>query len=98
MVIDMQARFGNKWARIATFLEGRTDNDVKNFWSTRQKRLAKLLQTPIPVRSPTNQRKATVCSQVPDSEDVLLQNLNSPSIEFIQFTKCYVNGKELDYI
>ncbi|PKU79850.1 Transcription factor GAMYB [Dendrobium catenatum] len=68
MVIDMQARFGNKWARIATFLEGRTDNDVKNFWSTRQKRLAKLLQTPIPVRSPTNQRKATVCSQVPDSE------------------------------
>ncbi|PKU60151.1 probable transcription factor MYB58 [Dendrobium catenatum] len=97
-VIDMQARFGNKWARIATFLEGRTDNDVKNFWSTRQKRLARLLQTPLPVRSQRRQKSSPVSSQVSDSEDVLLQNLNSPSIQFIKFTENYVNGKELDYI
>ncbi|KAI0491569.1 hypothetical protein KFK09_025829 [Dendrobium nobile] len=97
-VIDMQARFGNKWARIATFLEGRTDNDVKIFWSTRQKRLARLLQTPLPVRSQRRQKNSPVSSQVPDSDDVLLQNLNSPSIEFIKFTECYVNGKKLDYI
>ncbi|CAA7394508.1 unnamed protein product [Spirodela intermedia] len=44
IVIELQAQFGNKWARIATYLPGRTDNDVKNFWSTRQKRLARLLQ------------------------------------------------------
>ena len=43
MVIEMQAEIGNKWARIATYLPGRTDNDVKNFWSSRQKRLARLL-------------------------------------------------------
>ncbi|CAK9328726.1 unnamed protein product [Citrullus colocynthis] len=45
VVIDLQAQFGNKWAKIATYLRGRTDNDVKNFWSSRQKRLARLLQT-----------------------------------------------------
>ncbi|KAL4339292.1 hypothetical protein GQ457_08G023390 [Hibiscus cannabinus] len=44
MVIELQAEFGNKWAKIATYLHGRTDNDVKNFWSSRQKRLARILQ------------------------------------------------------
>ncbi|CAD6245968.1 unnamed protein product [Miscanthus lutarioriparius] len=52
VVIDLQAQFGNKWARIATYLSGRTDNDVKNFWSTQQKRLARLLRAPAPRRRP----------------------------------------------
>lgn len=44
-MIELQAQFGNRWAKIASFLTGRTDNDVKNFWSSRQKRLARILQT-----------------------------------------------------
>ncbi|KAK9749185.1 hypothetical protein RND81_02G107900 [Saponaria officinalis] len=48
MVIELQSEIGNKWATIATHLKGRTDNDVKNFWSSRQKRLARVFRSNFP--------------------------------------------------
>uniref|UniRef100_A0A803L5H8 Uncharacterized protein n=1 Tax=Chenopodium quinoa TaxID=63459 RepID=A0A803L5H8_CHEQI len=45
IVVELQARLGNKWATIASHLTGRTDNDVKNFWSSRKKRLARTLNS-----------------------------------------------------
>ncbi|CAK9149375.1 unnamed protein product [Ilex paraguariensis] len=73
-VIELQAQFGNKWARIATYLPGRTDNDVKNFWSSRRKRLARILQTPTP---PPNSQKNTM--EGPALRDV-------PSLEAPKFS------------
>ncbi|XP_062226342.1 probable transcription factor MYB58 [Phragmites australis] len=65
VVLELQAQFGNRWARIATYLPGRTDNDVKNFWSARQKRLARLLRTPVPGGSGKNSRaKAPAASSM----------------------------------
>ncbi|KAL4180141.1 hypothetical protein AMTRI_Chr13g123750 [Amborella trichopoda] len=58
IVIELQAKFGNKWARISTYLPGRTDNDVKNFWSTRQKRLARTLQVAAPLPPPPRPSRA----------------------------------------
>ncbi|XP_059642518.1 transcription factor DUO1-like [Cornus florida] len=57
VVIELQARFGNKWATIASNLPGRTDNDVKNFWSTRQKKLARILKSSSSQRSKSRKNK-----------------------------------------
>ncbi|KAI3444765.1 hypothetical protein Pfo_001430 [Paulownia fortunei] len=69
-VIDLQSQFGNKWARIATYLSGRTDNDVKNFWSSRQKRLARILQAAAP--SSSKSQKNTKEVKVPAFHDAPL--------------------------
>ncbi|XP_076884275.1 uncharacterized protein LOC143533340 [Bidens hawaiensis] len=37
-IVELHSRFGNKWARIALHLPGRTDNEIKNYWNTRLKR------------------------------------------------------------
>ncbi|GAB2287112.1 hypothetical protein Dimus_021497 [Dionaea muscipula] len=41
-VIELHAKIGNKWARMATELPGRTDNEIKNYWNTRTKRLQRI--------------------------------------------------------
>ncbi|CAM8975589.1 unnamed protein product [Rhodiola kirilowii] len=38
VVIELHAKLGNKWSRMAAKLPGRTDNEIKNFWNTRVKR------------------------------------------------------------
>lgn len=38
ILIEKQAEWGNKWAKIAQLLPGRTDNSVKNRWNSSLKR------------------------------------------------------------
>ncbi|KAK9091494.1 hypothetical protein Sjap_024671 [Stephania japonica] len=41
MVIDLHARLGNRWSKIAAHLPGRTDNEIKNHWNTHIKKKLK---------------------------------------------------------
>lgn len=34
LIIKLQATLGNKWAKMAEFVEGRTDNQIKNRWNS----------------------------------------------------------------
>ncbi|KHM99555.1 Transcription factor GAMYB-like protein [Glycine soja] len=38
LIVDLHAQFGNKWARMAALLPGRTNNEIKNYWNTGIKR------------------------------------------------------------
>ncbi|PNT74485.1 hypothetical protein BRADI_1g15581v3 [Brachypodium distachyon] len=38
LIAQLHAQLGNKWARMASHLPGRTDNEIKNYWNTRCKR------------------------------------------------------------
>ncbi|KAJ4707123.1 MYB transcription factor [Melia azedarach] len=69
IVIELQAEFGNKWARIATYLPGRTDNDVKNFWSSRQKRLARILQNSA-TPSSSNPKSHKIKKEIPEFQGI----------------------------
>uniref|UniRef100_A0ACD5WAS7 Uncharacterized protein n=1 Tax=Avena sativa TaxID=4498 RepID=A0ACD5WAS7_AVESA len=37
LIAQLHAQLGNKWARMASHLPGRTDNEIKNYWNTRTK-------------------------------------------------------------
>ncbi|XP_010522346.1 PREDICTED: transcription factor GAMYB-like isoform X2 [Tarenaya hassleriana] len=38
VILLLHSKLGNKWARMASQLPGRTDNEIKNYWNTRMKR------------------------------------------------------------
>ncbi|OIV95950.1 hypothetical protein TanjilG_27054 [Lupinus angustifolius] len=44
LILELHARWGNRWSKIAQYLPGRTDNEIKNYWRTRVQKHAKQLK------------------------------------------------------
>nr|AGN52099.1 MYB-related transcription factor [Salvia miltiorrhiza]AGN52209.1 MYB-related transcription factor [Salvia miltiorrhiza] len=42
-IIELHARLGNRWSKIASHFPGRTDNEIKNHWNTKIKKKLRLL-------------------------------------------------------
>ncbi|CAI0474990.1 unnamed protein product, partial [Linum tenue] len=54
LVVELHAKWGNRWSRIARKLPGRTDNEIKNYWRTHMRKKAQERKRAATMSSPSS--------------------------------------------
>ncbi|KAI4350679.1 hypothetical protein L6164_005110 [Bauhinia variegata] len=64
LIMELHAKWGNRWSKIAKHLPGRTDNEIKNYWRTRIQKHTKQAESFQQQSSETNDHQAASTSQM----------------------------------
>ncbi|KAJ8536022.1 hypothetical protein K7X08_034423 [Anisodus acutangulus] len=93
LILEHHSKLGNRWSKIAQYLPGRTDNEIKNYWRTRVQKQARNLK--IDSNSAAFQEMIR-CLWIPR----LLQKIQSSSVmpSSIQSSQSTPQGFSLDKI
>ncbi|KAK2413742.1 transcription factor MYB20 [Trifolium repens] len=82
-IIQLHARLGNRWSKIASHFPGRTDNEIKNHWNTRIKKKLKFLgldpvnHKPIEQNQQTNDDEKDKTNQQPNIPQGVEENVEN---------------------
>ncbi|KAG6478512.1 MYB-like transcription factor EOBII [Zingiber officinale] len=81
IIVELHSQWGNRWSKIARFLPGRTDNEIKNYWRTRVKKHVKQLRCDASSRAFKDAMRC-LCMQAASSTSAdLLANPWTPATE-----------------
>ncbi|CAN8253324.1 unnamed protein product [Cochlearia groenlandica] len=73
LVLELHAKFGNRWSKIAKKLPGRTDNEIKNYWRTHMRKKAQEFKKRPMLLSPTSS-SSNCCSSSMTTQDTCGSN------------------------
>ncbi|KAD6454970.1 hypothetical protein E3N88_09676 [Mikania micrantha] len=84
IISSLYVNIGSRWSVIASHLQGRTDNDVKNHWNTKLKK-----------KFSTSSRNSTIINTTSITPMQFSSSLSLPKQEFAQYQ--ITNNSTLDY-
>lgn len=94
-IIKLHQSLGNKWSKIASYLPGRTDNEIKNVWNTHLKKRS-LVRKDASSHKADQTKKFSISSSQTSSLTTDEQKDASTSSPISSHTSSYSNSNQVD--